>query len=258
MEFGEIILKVIEENLEDQVTCTELLDILRIHQGDIFRSASNLEFASVIEFLIRNSLTEYRLPIEEYKEKIKETINEESIACLEKDDRLKAHVVAKLNTIIAEVECSIEKTVQSQCESKDFIGTLFSNMKGLKKPDNDIETYKMLRIEDKVQFASVLITQLKGSIYERFKKEIGSWDVRKMVQSKRLTEFTFEEIIGCIICWVQHSYIRHGDNGNVHYLVELQFFGEGKVGKKDEQLNVHSCSEGEGSQAGELLIKLVP
>ena len=135
MEFGEIILKVIEENLEDQVTCTELLDILRIHQGDIFRSAGNLEFVSVIEFLIGNSLTEYRLPIVEYKEKIKKTITEESIACLEKDNRLKSHAIAKLNAIIAEVKCSVETTVQSECESKDFVETLFSNMKGLKKPE---------------------------------------------------------------------------------------------------------------------------
>ena len=89
------------------------------------------------------------------------------------------------------------------------------------------------------------------------KKTLDHGMYEQIVQSKRLTEFTFEEVIGCIICWVQHSYIRHGDNGNVHYLVELQFSGEGKVGKKDEQLNVHSCSEGDGSQAGELFIKLI-
>ena len=69
-------------------------------------------------------------------------------------------------------------------------------MNGLKKPHNEIEAYKVLEVDDEVHFADVLITQLMGPMQKQLLMDIQSWNVARIVESKRLTEFTFKEVIG--------------------------------------------------------------
>ena len=196
LKFCSIILKLIRENLEDRMTCTGLLQILRDQNGDIFKSAKALQTSSIMKVWSQNGVRDYRLPVTKYDEMIKETITEKSVACFEEGDRLKKYAKSNLNSIITELKDSIQKTVQCGYRSKDFIGTLFLNMNALKKPHNDIEPYKMLEVDDKVHFADVLITQLIGPMRKQLLMDIQSWNVARIVESKRLTEFTFEEIIG--------------------------------------------------------------
>ena len=124
------------------------------------------------------------------KDVIKETLTKRSIESLEEDDRLKLLAKSKVSSIIDELQLAIDRTVQN--ENKDFIGTLFSNMKGLKKPHNDMEAYKMVPFDDKEKLGSFLVTQL-SSIQEQFEKDIDSWEVSSKIRWKRsFTDFVFQ------------------------------------------------------------------
>ena len=246
MEFGNIILKVAEENLEDQVTCTALLNILRNHEGDIFRSTEALITSSVTA-LMQNASKEHKFSLNEFENLIKDAIKEKSVSCLKSENRLKSFAKSILDTIIEEIKDAIEKTLKSGCKNKDFIGTLFSDMRSLRKPHNDIEAYKMvdLAIDDKVKFAKTLITQLKGPIFEKLQSNIESSDVANIIERKGFTDFTFKEIVGCLLCTIQYnSHFRRFFDRNRTYQILLEDFthdGEG------DMLRSHNCKGGHGS-----------
>ena len=207
--FGKIILRLIEENLEDRVTCTGLLQILRDNYKHIFRDADALKWFSIRHTTERNPDSGvHRFTIATYKKMIKKTIKDNSISGLEEDHLLKEYATSELREIIAEMKRITEKTLQSGCNNEDFIGTLFSNMNGLKKPHNDIEAYKMVIVDDKVQFASVLLTQL-CNIQNQLEQNIESWNVATIIERKGLTEFIFKETIGCLFCELKRNPVHH-------------------------------------------------
>ena len=245
-DFANIFLKITEENMEDRLTCTGLLNILRNHHGDTFRSAQALTTSSIIG-PAQHSFRQHRLSIEDYEKKIKDTISDKSVACLTENNRLKKYAKSKLNTIIEDLKDAVVKTVRSDCESEDFIGTLFFNMKGLKKPHNDIEAYKMITVDNKDQFATTLISQLTGSIHEKLKNDIDDWDVARKVEEKGLTQFVFKEIIGCLYCKMQHDkFLQSGTYGRRKY----QILSENNACSNEEgekQLRTHNCNGGVGS-----------
>ena len=70
-DFGNIISKLIEENLEDRVTCTQLLQILRYHSRGIFRNAEALKSFSIAYSFETNEMYSLQIiSIEKYKEMI--------------------------------------------------------------------------------------------------------------------------------------------------------------------------------------------
>ena len=241
VEFGNIIFKVAEENLEDRVTCTGLLGILSFwnEEGDIFRSAEALIISSVTA-LIQNTFREHRLSLVEFKNLIKDTIKEKSVSCLESNNLLKGFAKSQLQTIIVEIKYAIEKTLESSCENKDFIGQLFSDISGLRKPHSDIEAYKMVEIEDKVKFAETLITQLTGPIYEKLQGNIKSFDVEDIIERKGFTDFTFKEIVGCLICTIEYKLFNRIQRYEI--LLEPLAYERGV-----ELLRSHNCKGGHGS-----------
>ena len=245
-DFANIILKITEENMEDRMTRTGLLNILRNHHGDTFRSAQALTTSSIIG-PAQHTFRQHRLSIENYEKKIKDTIRDKSVACLTEKNRLKKYAKSKLNTIIEDLKDAVVKTVRSDCESEDFIGTLFFNMKGLKKPHNDIEAYKMITVDNKDQFATTLISQLTDSIHEKLKNDIDDWDVARKVEEKGLTKFVFKEIIGCLYCKMQHDkFLQNGTYGRRKY----QILSEDNTCSNEEgekQLRTHNCNGGVGS-----------
>ena len=244
MEFGNIILKVAEENLEDQVTCTALLNILRNQEGDIFRSTEALITSSVTA-LMQNTPKEHKLSLSNFENLIKDTIKDKSVSCLKSENRLKSFAKSKLNTIIDEIKDAIEKTLKSSCKNEEFIGTLFSDMCSLRKPHNDIEAYKMVAIDDKVKFAQTLITQLTGPILEQLQSNIESWEVVDITERKGFTDFTFKEIAGCLLCTIQHnSHFRRLFDRSRTYQILLDDFTHDAEG---EMLRSHNCKGGHGS-----------
>ena len=148
---------IVRNNLEDRLTATELMQILRDQGGDVFRNTQALQASIMVDLLARNTFEGYLRYITQYKDVIKETLTKRSIEILEEDNRLKLLAKSKLSSIIDELKSAIDRTVQS--ENNDFIGTLFSNMKGLKKPHDDMEAYKMVPFDDKEKFGSFLVTQ---------------------------------------------------------------------------------------------------
>ena len=238
VEFGNIICKVTEENLEDRVTCTGLLNTLRIYVGDIFRSAESLITSSVAD-MIEGRFREHTLSLITLETMMKDTIRKKCISCLEEKDRLQCIAKAKLQTVIEEMKDATEKTLRSNCNNKDFIGTLFSAMNGLRKPHNDIEAYKMLTINDKVQFAETLITQLTGPIYEQLQNKIDLWDVARIIERKGFTEFAYKEIVGCLTCRMKYG--RKLIDRSRNYEILLEIPAESTEGK---YLRSHNCKAG--------------
>ena len=237
--FSRLVLKLIQENLKDQTTCTGLLNILRNQHGDTFRSAEALTTSSIMTLWSKNRRTIYRVSFAKYREMIMETITKKSVTYFEDEDRLKTHAKSALDAIIAEVIHVIKKTAQSSHESEDFIGTLFSNMNGLRKPHNDIEAYKMLKVNDKNQFTSSLIDQLMGPIHQQLKKDIESWNIARTIERKGLTEFSFKEIVGCLFCQVQRVGTQSFKEGSHNYMYTITF----DKYRHGEELKTHNCNE---------------
>ena len=235
--FGTIMLKIIEENVEDQLTCTKLLSILRTHQGGVFRGVQALITSSITNLV--NPNISLRLSIEKFDKMIKDTITKESITCLGEGYLLINSAISKVNNIEEYLIHLVQRTVQSNCTNKDFIGTLFSNMKGLKKPHNDIEAYKMVTVENKSTFAGILISQLVSYIRRQLEANIESWNVAKIIEKKRLTEFVFEEIVGCLICRVRKLHHFYFNHRRFRYQISLN------IDEESAKLHrtTHNCNE---------------
>ena len=235
--FSTILLKLVYENLEDRITFTGLLNILRNHRGDAFRSAEALQASSIMTRWSQNGIMEYSFSIAQYEEIIKKTITEKSVACFEDKNYLKTYAKSGLHAIVTELKDAAVKTIQSSCDSEDFIGTLFSNMNGLKKPHNDIEAYKMLKVNDKNQFTSSLIDQLMGPIHQQLKKDIESWSIARTIERKGFTEFVFKDIIGCLFCQIQRNSVFEVENSSYLCYILLDDCLHQK------ELKTHNCNE---------------
>ena len=191
----EMLLKsIIRDNLEDRLTPTDLLHILRVYGGEVFRGIKALQGSILIDLLAKNTFEGYLRYITNYKEVVKETLTRRSIEGLEKDNRLKLLAKSTLSRIIDELKLAIRTTVGSK--KKDFIGTLFSNMQGLKKPHDDMEAYKVVSFDNKKKFGSLLFAQL-FSIHKQFEKDIDSWAVSSIIHEKKFEAYAFNEIVGC-------------------------------------------------------------
>ena len=158
---------------------------------------------------------------------------------------------SKLSTIIEELKQAIEKTARSP--NKDFIGTLFSNMKGLKKPHNDMEAYKLVTFDNKTQFASVLVKQLTSSIHEQLEKDIDIWEVSSIIDKKDLTNFAFNEVGGCTatcpLCKIPCDAHSGGETSGKHSATLHRPRGlGGMLGTDSRQLIAYNCNEGVASE----------
>ena len=242
---------VVKNHLEDRLTNTELMQILRDQEGDVFKSTQALQGSIMVDILAKDTFEGYLRYITQYEEVIKETLTKRSIECLERDNRLKELAKSKLSTIIDELKLAINKTIER--ENNDFIGTLFSYMKGLKKPHNAIEAYKMVLFDDKEQFVSIPITQLMSSIKEQFEKDIESWETSSLIREKDFTHFAFTEIVGCTtkcpFCKVPCDAHTGGRTQGKHRAILHRPRGLGDmVGAESRQLKASNCNEGVASE----------
>ena len=231
------------------------MQILRDHGGDVFRSTQALQASIMVDLLAQNTSEEYLKYIEEYETVLKETLTKRSIEILEEDNRMKKLAKSQLGTIIKELKQAIEKTAQSP--NKDFIGTLFSNMKGLTKPHNDMEAYKLVSFDDKAQFASVLVTQLTSSIQDQLEKDIDTWMVSSMIDKKGLIDFVFNEVGGCTatcpFCKVPCDAHSGGKKSGSHRATVHRSRGLGGAkSTTTKQLITHNCNQGVASKTAKL------
>ena len=251
MEMTKSLLKnIVQSNLEDRLTATELMQILRDHEGDVFRNVQALQASIMVDLFAQNTFKEYLKYIEQYEAVIKETLTKRSIECLEEDNRLKKLAKSKMNTVVVKLKNAISETASSG--NKDFISALFSNMKDLKKPHNDIEAYKMVTVEDKSQFAATLVTQLTSSIQEQLEKDIDSWEVSSIVREKGFTDFAFNEIVGCTatcpFCKIPCDAHSGGKKSGNHRATVHRSRGLGGAkGTTSKQLTAHNCNKGVAS-----------
>ena len=249
---------IVESNLDDRLTHTELMQILRDHDGDVFRNTQALQASIMVDLLAKNNFKEYLRYITDYEEVIRETLAKKSIESLEEDNHLKRLAKSKLSSIVEELKQAIKKTVVSP--NKDFIGTLFSNMKGLKKPHNDIEAYKMVTLDNKAKFADILIIQLTSSIQKQLEKDIDTWKVSSIIDKKGLTDFAFNEIVGCTkkcpFCKAPCDAHSGGKTSGNHRATLHRPRGLGrKLGTETRQLKAYDCNEGVASPSAKFRTK---
>ena len=248
---------IVRNNLEDRLTPTELMQILRNKGGEVFRNTQALQASIMVDLLARNTFEGYLRYITQYRDVIKETLTKRSIEILEGDNRLKLLAKSKLSSIIDELKSAIDRTVQN--ENNDFIGTLFSNMKGLKKPHDDMEAYKMVPFDDKEKFGSFLVTQL-SLIQGQLEKDIDSSEVSNIIAEKGFTNFAFNEVEACTatcpLCKVPCDAHSGGKTSGKHRAILHRPRGlGGMVATDSRQLIAYNCNEGVASETAKLRTK---
>ena len=188
---------IILKNIEEQLSCTELLHDLRIHCGEMFRDIKSIQASIMVNLLRENKVTRYLEYITNYETCVKFEMEKEWIQHFTQNNRLKELAKIKLDQLIAKILQAVEKTVDRSSHEANFITTLFRKIDHLKISHDDAAGYRELDVADKQGFSGIIQQQLNGTVREDLLKEINSWDVLWKLYKKNLTDFLFTEVVGC-------------------------------------------------------------
>ena len=217
-EFCENVIKeMLRLNVEEDLSCTDLLSELRDRRGEVFRDMKTLQASIMIELLKENRFINYCAYINDFEMFMKEKIAEKILEYFDQDDRYKKAARKKLeqntNIILNGLNCAVE----SSSDSTQFVKTFFSNIKSLKIQHEKTSGLKELNVKDKVQFETIVRQKIQMTIKEDIIQWINSWDIAKKLEEKHFVEFTFLTLVGCNercpFCKVQcdaHTRIRKG------------------------------------------------
>ena len=200
--FCETVLKyMVIKNIEEQLSCTELLHDLRVHYGEMFRDIKSIHASIMVKLFKENSFSEYIRYIRNYKQFVTDQMDDKSKTYFKNGDRLKALAETKLDEILGKIEEAVDRTVSSSVRSfvagKHFMKTFFTKIESLKILHNEASGYMALDIPDKNHFATILHQQLQGRVRESVIDTISKWNIEEKLEEKDLAEFLFKEVVGC-------------------------------------------------------------
>ena len=196
--FCETVLKdVILKNIEERLSCTELLHDLGVHCGDIFRDIKSIHASIMVNLIRENDESKYLAYITNYEKYVKFESDKESFRHFAEKNRLKELGRTKLDQLITKILEAVEKTVDCSSHDASFIKTFFRKIDHLKISHDDAAGYRELDVADKEGFSGIIQQQLNGTVREDILKEIHSWDVLSKLKKKNLTDFLFTEVVGC-------------------------------------------------------------
>ena len=194
--FCENVLKdMILKNIDDRLSCTELLHDLRVHSGEIFRDLKGLQASIIVDLYRENSGTKFVDYISNYGTFVENKIREESVRHFSRQNRMKNLAQVQLDRIINIILESVDKTCSEGDET--FVKVFFSNIKNLKIPHTQTAAFMDIEVSDKTQFGAIVHQQLRGQIKTDIMQFINSWLVEEKLDSKALADFLFKEIVGC-------------------------------------------------------------
>ena len=185
-------------NVEEELSCTELLDDLRINRGEMFRTIKSAQTSIMIELFKENRFEKYIHYIEQYETYLMNAMKEASLSHFQANDRFRKLAKIKLGEVVNKIIDAVSRTANSPCHDSLFIDTLFTNVdKSMKIPHDDAVALSGLDIGDKKQFATILLQQLSDRVRKKVTEIIDSWNVVATLENKNLTDFLFKEVIGC-------------------------------------------------------------
>ena len=199
--FSETVLQgLILKNVDENLSCTELLHDLRVHCGELFRDIKSIQAAIMVGLYSQNSFQDYKIYICNYERQIKQKMKVESITHFSKKNRLQTIACIKLDQIISNIQKAVEETVNNPAHGTKFVKQLFSKIDYLKIGHNEAAAYLELDVPDRKQFGDIVRQHLDGKVKENLVQTIRAWNVKQKLEEKGmhgLTEFLFTEIIGC-------------------------------------------------------------
>ena len=195
--FCETVLKdMVLKNVDEYLSCTELLHDLRVHCGEMFRDIKSIQASIMVRLFKEKSFNLYQEYISDYKKFVTDEMSAESIKYF-KDGRFKALAATKLDEVISEILQAVDETVTGIFAGEPFMKTFFSKIDGLKILHNEASAYMELDVPDAKQFAEIIRQQLQGQVKEQVKNSINSWSIIDKLKEKGLAEFLFREVVGC-------------------------------------------------------------
>ena len=256
--FCENILKdIILENIEEQLSCTDLLQDLRENLGDLFRDIKSLQASIMIDLLREDKYEMFFDYILNYKGCMKEKIRQESTKYFSKENRLKYMALSKLDGVITVILEALENTVNSSCRNQNFIQT-FLHTVGSKLSHSEAGGYSELEIPNRDQFKNIIQQKLEKQVRETIIDTIMSWDVGRKLERKGLGNFLFREIVGCKatcpLCTIPCDAHSGGKTRGIHSSTVHRPQGLGGFFyHKDERLLINDCCFDVASPTAEFL-----
>ena len=186
---------MILKNIDDRLSCTELLHDLRVHCGEIFRDLKGLQASIMIDLYRENNGTRFIEYLSKYETFVKHKMRVESVRHFTRGNRMKELAQIELDRIIPTILESVDKTCSGSHEP--FVKVFFSNIKTLKIAHTEAAAFMEIDVEDKAQFGAIVHQHLRGQIKADIIQLINSWSVEKKLDSKGLADFLFKEIVGC-------------------------------------------------------------
>ena len=189
---------IILTNIEEQLSCTELLDALRKHPDKLFRDVKSIQAEIMDDLMKTNTFEKFIGYITNYEMYVKCMMAKQSEQFFDDDDHLKNLAKNKLENVMKAVKKAVDETVQDLPDQEPFINTFLAKIDTLKIPQAEITAFLELPKEpEKYQFAAIIHQQLEDSLRKDVLQIIDSWKTLDKLEEKRLTEFLFKEIIGC-------------------------------------------------------------
>ena len=185
------------KNIQEQLSCTELLHDLRVHCGNLFRDIKSIQAAIMTDLLKKNRFSYYVEYITDYKGCVKRKIESESLEHFTDRKRFKALAQVALDRICNTILQAMDNTLKTSCSNTNFIKTFLANMEHLKISHNEASAYLELNISNREKFRRTVEQQLKGRVKNEIRKKIDYWKVKNMLKQKKITEFLFKELVGC-------------------------------------------------------------
>ena len=197
---------IILSNLDEDLSCTELLDALKQSQEETLKDIKSIQASIMVDLMEENKFEKFISYITTYETYVKHTMKFESTHYFAEEDRLKNLAKSKLDNILAVLKEAVQEAAldisQDDTDAGSFINTFLAKIKALKIPRNEIAAFLQMRdVPGKKQFAEIVQKQLEEILKTDVTQVIDSWDVLKKLEAKDFDEFLFKEIMGCDARW---------------------------------------------------------
>ncbi len=189
---------LILENVDEQLSCTELLHSLRAHCGNTFRDVRSIQASIMHDLLRENNFDLFRRYIKNYKDFVKSKM---AASCLEHFSRkgfFRKLALVKLDDVMKQVEDAIDNTVRERPGKQNFLTAFFAKIEKFKISDHGAKAYEgTIVVPNPQDFAAIAHDQLQGSVKQEIIKAINAWNVNMIFTKKGLIDFLFDEVVGC-------------------------------------------------------------
>ena len=184
-------------NVEEQLSCTELLHDLRLHCGDMFRDIKSVQASIMMDLFRENSFDLYERYIGNYTKTVTNVMGIKSTDYFLEEDRFKVLSATKLDEVITKILEAVDEAARGLLDEKQFMKTFFSKIESFKVMHNEAAAYLELDIRDARQFANIVHHHLEGRLKREITELIDSWNIADKLEERSLAEFLFKEVVGC-------------------------------------------------------------